>query len=324
MDEMLGFFEDIQQDLQVVERELRSVVRTQNSLLTETSIHLLNAGGKRLRPALSLFGAKFYNFNLEKVLPLAVALELIHMSSLVHDDVVDASMTRRGAPTVKAKWGNSISTHIGTYFFAKSLILLARYEETPLISKILSDTSVKMCEGEIQQISASFDLQQSLRDYLYRIKRKTALLIAASVQLGAVACGAPRSIHLPLRRYGHSIGMAFQITDDILDIVSNQGQLGKPVGGDLRQGIITLPVIYALARSDRQERLEELVHKVEKSEEEVQESIRIIRGCRAIEYSFEIALKYIRKAKEELKSLPNIPTRLTLSSAADFVGIRKF
>jgi len=321
---MLEFFRDIKQDLQVVERELNSVVRTQNALLTETSTHLLNAGGKRLRPALILFSAKFYNYDLEKVLPLAVAMELIHMSSLVHDDVVDASMTRRGIPTVKAKWGNSISIHIGSYFFAKSLNLLARYEEIPLISKVLSDTSVKMCEGEIHQISASFNVQQNLRDYLYRINRKTALLIAASAQLGAVACGAPRSIHLPLRRYGHGIGMAFQITDDILDMVSEQSQLGKPVGGDLRQGVITLPVIRALACSEERERLKILVHKVDKSEDEVQECIRIIKDCGAIDYSFEIALKYIKKAKEELKHLPDIPTRLTLHLAADFVGVRKF
>lgn len=321
---MLEFFNDIRCDLQAVEKELRAVVQAQNPLLTETSTHLLNAGGKRLRPALSLFGAKFYNFNIEKVLPLAVALELIHMATLVHDDVVDASMTRRGIPTVKAKWGNSISTHIGTYLFAKSLILIAEYEDFPLISRVLSDTSVKMCEGEIQQISASFDTYQSLKDYFYRIKRKTALLIAASAQLGAVACGAPRSIHLPLRRYGHNIGMAFQITDDILDMVADQSQLGKPIGSDLRQGIITLPVIYALANCEQQGRLMELVNKVEKNEDEVQEAINIIRGCGAIDHSFEIARKYIMKAKEELIALPDIPTRLTLSLAADFVGIRKF
>lgn len=316
-------FNEIRDELQAVEEELRSVVQTQNQLLTETSTHLLNAGGKRLRPALSLYGAKFYNFNLEKVLPLAVALELIHMATLVHDDVVDASMTRRGIPTVKAKWGNSISTHIGTYLFAKSLILIAKYEETPLIPKVLSDTSVKMCEGEIQQISASFDIYQSIKDYFYRIKRKTALLIAASVQLGAAACGAPASIHLPLRRYGYNVGMAFQITDDILDMVADQSQLGKPVGSDLRQGIITLPVIYALANCNNRERLMEIIGKVDKNEDEVQEAIAIIKNSGAIEYSFEVTRKFINKAKKELKALPDIPTRLTLSRAADFIGIRK-
>lgn len=321
---MLELFHDIKDELRAVESDLRDVVQAKYQILTETSTHLLNAGGKRLRPALVLFSAKFYNFELEKVLPLAVALELIHMASLVHDDVVDASMTRRGIPTVKAIWGNSISTHIGSYLFAKSLMLLAGYKKTPLISEVLSDTSVKMCEGEIQQISFSFDIHQSLKNYFYRIKRKTALLIAASAQLGAVACGAPRQIYLPLRRYGYNIGMAFQITDDILDMVAEQSQLGKPIGGDLRQGIITLPVIYALACCEKQDRLIELVCKVDKSEDEVKEALDIVRNCGAIDYSFEIARKFIMKAKAELKALPDIPTRLTLSMAADFVGIRKF
>ncbi len=321
---MLELFKEIKDDLLAVEIELREVLQAQYPILTETSMHLLNAGGKRLRPALVLYGAKFYQFNLEKVIPLAVSLELIHMASLVHDDVVDASMTRRGTPTVKAVWGNSISTHIGTFLFAKSLVLIAKYEDTPLVSKVLSDASVKMCEGEIQQISSSFDVHQNLKDYLYRISRKTALLIAASAQLGAAACGAPRGIHLPLRRYGHNLGMAFQITDDILDIVADQSQLGKPVGSDLRQGIITLPVIYALSRCGPRGRLAELVGKVEKSEEEVQEALQIVRDCGAVNYSFEIARKYITKAKRELNCLPRIPTRSTLGMAADFVGIRKF
>ncbi len=321
---MLELFNEIKDEMLIVEGKLKAVLQAQYPILTETSIHLLNAGGKRLRPALVLFGAKFYNFDLKKVLPLAVAMELIHMASLVHDDVVDASMTRRGIPTVKAMWGNSISTHIGSYLFAKSLALIAEYEDIPLVSNVLSDTSVKMSEGEIQQISSSFDVNQGLKDYFYRIKCKTALLIAASTQLGAVACNAPESIHLPLRRYGHYIGMAFQITDDILDMIANQTQLGKPIGGDLRQGIITLPVIFALACCKQRDRLMELVCKVEKTEDEVQEALTIIKECGAIEQSFAIAKKYTSKAKKELKDLPDIPTRYTLSLAADFVGIRKF
>lgn len=321
---MLELLSDIKDELQAVERELRSAVKVDNPILTETSTHLLNAGGKRLRPALNILGAKFYNFDLEKVLPLAVALELIHMATLVHDDVVDASMTRRGIPTVKAKWGNGISTHVGTYLFAKSLILISKYQDIPLVAKVLSDTSIKMCEGEIQQISASFDAYQTIKDYFYRIKRKTALLIAASVQLGAVVCGAPSDIYLPLRRYGNNIGMAFQITDDILDMVADQEQLGKPVGSDLRQGIITIPVIYALCNCNQKDRLMEIVKKVDKSQEEIYQAIEIIKGCGAIDYSFEVACKYIKKAKEELKTLPDIPARVTLSLAADFVGTRKF
>jgi heptaprenyl diphosphate synthase len=321
---MLELFVDIRDELQSVENELRNIVQARYQILTETSTHLLNAGGKRLRPALALFGAKFYSFDLERVIPLAATLELIHMASLVHDDVVDASMTRRGKPTVKAMWGNRISTHIGSYLFAKSLILISKYEDTPLISEVLSDTSVQMCQGEIIQISSSFDIEQSLKNYFYRIKCKTALLIAASAQLGAVACGADRSVYLPLRRYGHNIGMAFQITDDILDMIAEQRQLGKPVGGDLRQGIITLPVIYALNRCKDKKHLADLVTKVEKTDDEVNEALDIVRNCGAIEYSFNIANKYIMKAKNELKDLPDIPTRRTLGRAADFVCVRKF
>jgi heptaprenyl diphosphate synthase len=321
---MLELFDGIRDELQAVEEELRSFVQCSDPLITETSVHLLNAGGKRLRPALSIFGGKFYNFHLEKVLPLAVALELIHMATLVHDDVVDSSLTRRGIPTVKAKWGNSISTHVGTYLFARSLVLISRYEDQPLISRVLSNTSVKMCEGEIQQIAGAFDLGQSFKDYFYRIKRKTALLIAASVQLGAVACGAPAGIHQPLRRYGHFIGMAFQLTDDILDMVADQQQLGKPVGSDLREGIITMPVIYALAESNRRDRLRELVGKTVKDEGEIKEAIDIVRECGAIEYSFKVVRRYVLKAKEQLAGLPGVPARAVLLQAADFIGARKF
>ncbi len=321
---MLELFVDIKDELQAVENELRQIVQERYQILTETSTHLLNAGGKRLRPALTLYGAKFCNFDMEKVVPLAATMELIHMASLVHDDVVDASMTRRGKPTVKAVWGNSVSTHIGSFLFAKSLILLSRYEDTPLIFDVLSNTSVQMSQGEIIQISSSFDINQSIKDYLYRIKCKTALLIAASAQLGAVACGAGRDIHLALRRYGYNIGMAFQITDDILDMIAEQRQLGKPIGGDLRQGIITLPVIYALQCCKDKKRLIELITKVEKNDDEVNEALEIVKNSGAVDYSFDIAQKYVMKAKMELKKLPDIPTRMTLGMAADFVCARKF
>jgi len=323
MRQLLKLFNEIKDDLKIVEHELCQVVQAPDALLTETSVHLLNAGGKRLRPAFCLLGGKFYNYDLKKLLPLAVALELIHMASLVHDDVVDASMTRRGIPTVKAKWGNRISMHVGDYLFAKSLILISSYQE-PLISRVLSDTSVMMCEGEIQQISTSYNVNQYLKDYFYRIKRKTALLISASCQLGAVACGAPKNIYLPLNRYGHYIGMAFQITDDILDMVANKNKLGKPIGGDLRQGIITLPVIYALEKSPQRERLKEIIVKGVKSDKEVFEAIAIVKKCGGIKYSFNIADKYIHKAKVHLAKLPDKPIKSTLTFAADFIKIRKF
>lgn len=320
---LLDFFNIIRKELQVVEDELKLAVRSSDPLFTETSTHLINAGGKRLRPAFCLLGGKFFKFDMDKLIPLAVALELIHMATLVHDDVVDASLTRRGIPTIRARWGNSISTHIGDYLLGKSLILISQYED-PLIAKVLAETSVKMSEGEIVQILSSFNVDQTIKDYFYRINRKTALLISASCQLGAVACGAPASLHQSLRRFGHYIGMAFQITDDILDMIAEQVKLGKPVGGDLRQGIINLPAIYALRRSNANDRLRELITKKNKSEEEVNEAIALITEYGGIEYSFVIARKYIDKAKKELATLPDVPVKKTMQTIADFIGIRKF
>ncbi|WP_041285364.1 polyprenyl synthetase family protein [Desulfoscipio gibsoniae] len=320
---MFDFFSEIKYEISVVEDELKKAVRSSDPLLTETATHLISAGGKRLRPAFCLLGGKFYNFDLDKLVPLAVALELIHMATLVHDDVVDSSLTRRGMPTVKAQWGNRISTHIGDYLLGKSLILISLYDE-PLIPRVLANTSVKMSEGEILQITTTHDTNQNIKDYFYRINRKTALLISASCQLGAVACGAPRYLHQSLRRFGHHIGMAFQITDDILDMTAEQIKLGKPVGGDLKQGIITLPTIYALRKSSARDRLREIINKTDKSEQEISEAIDLITQCGGITYSAAIAGQYIAKAKKELARLPEVPVKKTMQTIADFIGIRKF
>lgn len=317
-----NIFEDIQHELGVVEEELRLAVRTSDPLLTETATHLINAGGKRLRPAFCLLGAKFYNFSLQKTVPLAVALELAHMATLVHDDVVDSSQLRRGMPTVKARWGNKISSHVGDFLLGRALVLISQYEN-PIISQVLSDTSVKMCEGEILQLSSSFNADQNIRDYFFRIKRKTALLISASCQLGAVSSDAPAVLHLSLRRFGHYVGMAFQITDDMLDMTSEQVKLGKPVGSDLQQGIITLPAIYALKNSPQRDRLHDIAAKRNKTEGEIKEAIELITKCGGIEYASEIAQKYIDKAKKELAGLPDLPAKKTIFKIADFISVRK-
>ncbi|GAB6180526.1 polyprenyl synthetase family protein [Desulfotomaculum defluvii] len=320
---MLDFFSQVREDLQIVEHEIKAIVKSHDPLLTETSMHLLNAGGKRLRPAFALLAGKFYSDNLKDLFPLAVALELIHMATLVHDDVVDDSLTRRGNPTVKANWGNRISMHTGDYLFAKSLVLISQYEN-PLIARVLADTSVMMCEGEIHQISTTYSVYQSWRDYFYRIKRKTALLIAASCQLGAVAAGAPEVDHRNLRRYGHHLGMAFQITDDILDMMADQSVLGKPIGGDLRQGILTMPVIYSLEKSPQRDRLRQLIEIKDKTNEQVHEAIAIIKAAGGIDYAFNATKLYIQKAKKSLTHLPNKPVKQTFYQIADFIGIRRF
>ncbi|MBO8128709.1 MAG: polyprenyl synthetase family protein [Peptococcaceae bacterium] len=301
--------------------ELEKVVESPQVLLAETSRHLLQAGGKRLRPAFALLAAKMFRYDLQKLLPLAMALELIHMATLLHDDVVDAADKRRGRPTVRSIWGNKVSTHTGDFLFAKALTLVAEYEN-PMIAQVLAQTCVSMSEGELIQMSGKY--KPDLRNYLRRIRCKTALLIAASCKLGAVATGAPPSIYLPLWRYGYFLGMAFQITDDVLDIVADERKLGKPVGGDLREGVITLPVILALRESPHARYLEEIIQKRTKSDRDIAEAINIVRNCGATEKSLDIADRYIRNAIRELQSLPDIPTKNTLQYIAEFIKVRSF
>lgn len=320
---MLEIYREIKKEIECVEEELRNVVQDADPLIRDTAVHLISAGGKRLRPAFSFLGGKFYNYDYRRVLPLAVSLELIHMASLVHDDVVDSSMTRRNIPTVKAMWGNRISTHLGDFLLGRSLKLIGGYRD-PEIAGVLANASVRMCEGEIQQLSTINREDQTIRDYFYRIKRKTALLISASCQLGAAACGAPPEIQGPLKRYGHSVGMAFQITDDILDLVADQKQLGKPIGSDLRQGIVTLPLIYALKHSPERDMLAGIVASESKTGEDINRACELIIECGGVDYAGRTARRYVSHALEQLQGLPDIPARKALETVAGFVGSRKF
>lgn len=319
----LWLFNQINSDLHRVEKELYEFVKTDFPVLEESAVQLLEAGGKRLRPAFTLLAGKFYGYPIGKLLPVAMALELIHMATLVHDDVVDDSKTRRGRPTVKAKWGNIVSVATGDYLLAKSLELIAQIDH-PEVSRILAEVSIEMSQGEIQQIKASYDVHQNLKQYYYRVKRKTALLISASCKLGALVSLAPRREVWALGAYGHALGMAFQIVDDILDVTAEATQLGKPVGGDIHQGIMTLPMILALKKSDNPSRLRELLAKEEKTEIEVQETIKLIKDSGAIEESMHFVDLYIFKSKTYLQELPNVPTRKALEDLAQFIKDRKF
>ncbi len=189
-------------------------------------MHTLQAGGKRIRPVFVLLAGKFGHYDIEVLKNVAVALELIHMASLVHDDVIDDADLRRGQPTVKAKWDNKIAMYTGDFVFALALELMTNIEK-PLAHKILANTMVEVTVGEIQQIKDKYRFDQNFRDYFRRIKRKTALLIAASCQLGAIAADVDESIHKKLYRFGYYVGMSYQITDDILDFISTEEEAGK-------------------------------------------------------------------------------------------------
>ncbi|MBM7584350.1 heptaprenyl diphosphate synthase [Bacillus pakistanensis] len=308
-------------DIDLIEKELEAAIESQSPLLQEASLQLIHAGGKRIRPVFVLLAAKFGDYDIHKIKNVAVALELIHMASLVHDDVIDDAEMRRGKPTVKSQWDNRIAMYTGDYMFARALEYMTVIEN-PQAHKILSDTMVEVCVGEIQQIKDKYHYGQNLRDYLRRIKRKTAILIAASCQLGALASGAKENIHKALYQFGYNVGMSFQITDDILDFTATSEVLGKPAGSDLLQGNITLPVLYGMENKEVHERVMK-VHEGTK-EEAMTEVIQAIKASNAIEQSHELSQRYLQKALSNLDELPNGRTKKTLRDIALYIGRRKF
>jgi len=246
------------------------------------------------------------------------------MSSLVHDDVIDNAETRRGQLTVKSKWDNRIAMYTGDYIFAKALMTVTELEN-PLIHQILSKAMVQMCIGEMEQIRDFFNTEQSVREYLLRIRRKTALLIAVSCQLGAIASGAEWWIANKLYRFGYNFGMAFQIRDDLLDLLGTEKQIGKPPGSDIRQGNITLPVLLALQEPGRELLLHEL-NKIRASDGagDTKKALNIIRKSAGIRTSEALANRYIGKAIHALAELPDIPAKKNLTDITHFSSKRNY
>lgn len=322
---LMQIYASLKSDLQTIEDTLAGSVSSDLPLLNESAQHLLKAGGKRLRPVFVLLGGKFGNYDLERIKYVASALELIHMASLVHDDVIDDADTRRGQQTVKAKWDNRIAMFTGDYINGKALVVASQLEDAR-IHQILSGAIVQMCIGEMEQIRDFFNTEQSIRKYLLRIRRKTALLIAISCQLGAIAAGAPADIANALYRYGYRVGMAFQITDDLLDVCGTEKKIGKPPGSDLRQGNVTLPVLYALQESGLRDQLLSEIERIRASEGTADSSaaVKLVRSSGGIEASEKLADRYTAQALRVLERLPNTPARRNLAEIAKFVAHRSY
>jgi heptaprenyl diphosphate synthase len=308
-------------DINTIEKRLEETIQADSLLLKRASLHTLQAGGKRIRPVFVLLAGKFGRYDINVMKNVAVALELIHMASLVHDDVIDDADLRRGQPTVKAKWDNKTAMYTGDFIFALSLELMSDINK-PLAHKILANTIVEVTVGEIQQIKDKYRFDQNLRDYLRRIKRKTALLISASCQLGAIAADVDESIHKKLYLFGYYVGMAFQITDDILDFTSSEEELGKPAGSDLLQGNITAPVLYAMENETIRHEIEKVHQNIEPAQ--IQRIITLIKESGAIEKSIALSDMYLDKALRVLEDLPTNKAKKTLRDIAKFIGRRKY
>ncbi|KRG12510.1 heptaprenyl diphosphate synthase component II [Lederbergia galactosidilytica] len=308
-------------DLELIEKELEKSIHSDIDLLQEASIQLLKAGGKRIRPIFVLLCAKFGTYDIHNVKNTAIALELIHMASLVHDDVIDEADLRRGRPTISYTWNDRVAMYTGDYMLARSLDYMTNIED-PMAHRILAKAIVEVCKGEIEQIKDKYRFDQNIRDYLRRIKRKTALLIAVSCELGAVSAGADEKTYRILYRFGYCIGMSYQIIDDILDFTATEETLGKPAGEDLRQGNITLPALYAMEDTQLRERIFKIRENIDTKE--MEQIITHIKNSDAIEKSYDLSQKYLNKALVLLNDLPANPAKKMLQDIAKYIGKRKY
>jgi heptaprenyl diphosphate synthase len=322
---LLDIYARLKKDIAYIEKELERSIQTDHTFLREASVHLLKAGGKRIRPVFVLLAGQFGDYPLEKLKNVAVALELIHMATLVHDDVIDDANTRRGQLTVKSKWDNRIAMYTGDYIFAKALTVITQLHN-PRIHQILSKAIVEMCIGEMEQIRYFFNADQTVRNYLLRIRRKTALLIAISCQLGAIAADAPEAMCRRLYSFGYNVGMAFQIRDDILDICGTEQQLGKPPGSDIKQGNITLPIIYAMRDPHIKHELLNGLQSIRETDGQADVSALLhkIRNSEGLKIADELASAYIAKAIHAIRDFPEIHARKNLMDIAHFVGNRSY
>lgn len=318
----MSLYADFRKDLSYIEKELEKSVDSSSPVIRQASLHLLRAGGKRIRPIFVILSSKFGEYSMENVAKVAVSLELIHMASLVHDDVIDDSDFRRGFETVKSRWNNRIAMYTGDYIFSRALVSIGEIE-MPAVHQLLAETMLEICKGEIIQLEYQQKTDQTFRDYLRRIKRKTALLLSSSCELGALVSNASADTVGKLKRFGYFAGMAFQIVDDILDITSTDEKLGKPAGSDLLNGHITLPTLYI---KDNPEFRPFLIRSFDGTltEEERIEMLRYIRQSGAIEKAQEVSALYLKKAISEVQSLPDGDAKKALLQIAAFIGKRKF
>jgi octaprenyl-diphosphate synthase len=314
--ELKHIYAPIQDDLYRVRDTLKSISRIEYEWLSEQLSHVVRETGKSIRPALTLLSGKSYEYNITYLLPMAVSVELMHTSTLVHDDAIDKALTRRGQATINSVWGNEIAVLMGDYLFAKAGEFVAD-TQTPRVIKLFSQTLGTISSGEIVQFRGSFNLNQKREDYFRRIYGKTASLFSLATQSGAILSKAPEESVTIIKEYGDNLGIAFQIVDDILDFISTEEAMGKPVGSDLTQGTLTLPAMMLMERYPDDNPVKRMFETRDKKN--VAEAIEMVRNSTIIKDCYKIASEYCNKACQDLKSLPKTASRQSLFDLADYV-----
>ncbi len=315
----------ITDDLSAVEAKLTEHTASEYTFVDMAVQHVVEGGGKRLRPILVVLSAKVCGYEGSDAHTLAAVVELIHVASLVHDDVLDEAAIRRGRETLQTKWGNKVAVLVGDYLHARVLsMLVSRRADDPAMA-ILADTTQAMCEGEVIHAYKSGDFDISEAEYLKIISFKTGKLIAASCTLGAHLGATDTQQVEALTTYGQQIGTAFQIVDDLLDFTEDSDTLGKDAFGDLREGKLTFPIIYArsVCNDDEKQMLEEML-KPDTNETEAIDFVEALFQRYGVEpHCLKVAQDYADRAKAALAALPETPARTALEHLADYVVSRE-
>jgi heptaprenyl diphosphate synthase len=307
----------IVRDLKTVEAGLENVITAYPGRLREPAQHTVKAGGKRLRPALVLIAGQAGEYEYSGLEPIAICAELLHTATLVHDDVLDEAGERRGEPTVNGRWGDTVAVATGNMLLAAAFAALCE-RTSPRVMSGMTATAELLSVGETMQQRALRDTGLSLDDYLKRVCFKTAALFATCCEMGAVAGGATATDVRALRHFGECLGMAFQIFDDVLDIVADEAKLGKPVGADVRDGTVTMPIIYALASDDTGE-LKRVIAEQAAGEDRIETALVIIKESGAIERSRQEARGYVDKARAAIEHVSRKALKNELSAIGEFV-----
>jgi heptaprenyl diphosphate synthase/octaprenyl-diphosphate synthase len=315
-----NIYKPVQGDLEKVERSLEEIADSGFPLLAQLLTYTLKNGGKRIRPALTLLAGKFYAYDPALIVPMATAIELLHTATLVHDDIVDNSPVRRGKPTVRHTWGENRALLLGDYLFAKAGSLAADTGSLRVV-KLFSQTLMTISGGELKQTGVTFALA-SARDYYFAwVSAKTACLFATATESGAILSQAPEDAIEAMRDYGHNLGIAFQIVDDVLDFVGDEDELGKPVGSDLREGTMTLPSILFAESYPEDNLIKSTVEK--KNAESVALAVEKIRNSSVIDECLALAAEFCSRASQAVEKLPDSSARRSLLGLAAYITQRR-
>jgi octaprenyl-diphosphate synthase len=314
---------DIQKDLDAVEEELKEFTKSPNKIVAEISSYLFKNAGKRIRPALLILCSKLCGYTGNEHIAMSSLVETIHTASLLHDDIIDNAKTRRGRESVHTKWGPNITVLLGDYLYIKTINSSLQSQHRQIV-QILTDVSSRMIEGELNEYYISWNLDIDEHNYLDIINKKTASLFSASCQIGGILGNVQEKEENILAEFGTNLGMIFQIIDDLLDYTGDENTMGKPVLSDLREGRITLPLIYTLQNDGKENRarIMDLLKKKELDQTSLEEILRTVQSNGALDYTFRKAEKFSSQSKELLQQLPPSIQRDALSLFPDYILYR--